>query len=809
MKFYPYGLVLLFPVIITAGGIAHAQSPQPQPSQMSIGQDPSGIYMEAWYLSRKDAVELAKKEDYMEAIAKAKKAESLLNVLSSSRPDWQSNVIKKMRQDNMSNIEQWTKAAKENAKLIQPVRPVEEGRSLNLPDTPQDKNKTNIPSFQELDAQRKSIIRQNKLPDSQEHANKQHERIDFAPIVDIQSPYEKLEAEVRMRDYENDSLIKALKESKTELIDALAEKNKAQATADAYKEKYEELTQQIDKERKTDNERIQRLTKEFNRIEKELKLEQAKNIEADKKIQNLQIRIEETTQMLAQVEKERDSAKAERDELAAIVKFNSPDETKKLLDSNLTLNARLNEAQAKIAQLETAKSNDADQIAINLKELERVRAEELQLRSKLAEFVAENTSYRKRISELNTRLQNTQAELDSLAEQPETDHLLLEENKLVKSIISKYRLMLATQQKGRELLIAEYKKLHADNPQIDEVLHLLESESQPEFTPVEKALVKTLNATEKSSSLAELDASLSETINEQREIEALSSTASKSFNMGRYAAAEQLYRSLLDKQPDNFVAQANLGTILIRRKLVDDAIIHLNRANELSPDKAFVHYMLGIAYYRKKADQSALDSFKEATRLEPDNAEAYVYMGNIESSAGNWAQAVDHYDKAIRIKPDSIDALFNKASTLVHLNKIVQARQAYDLAIRAGATPDYDLQRILDPNEKNMPLPVSSPQNQDINQDLISQAPLVASNNEETVESIPQKIISDAAQLPEPVITKTEPAVQPAVPSNPSTEPVKPAVQQKKQQEEIKQDLPKNDQKENAIPKNRRWSRFG
>lgn len=89
------------------------------------------------------------------------------------------------------------------------------------------------------------------------------------------------------------------------------------------------------------------------------------------------------------------------------------------MDRNLTLAAQLKDAQDKIAALETAKSDSEEQRKANLKALEEARGESADLKQKLIAIRDENIGYRKRITELNTKLINADVELSKLEANPE------------------------------------------------------------------------------------------------------------------------------------------------------------------------------------------------------------------------------------------------------------------------------------------------------------------------------------------------------------------------------------------------------
>lgn len=819
MKFLRYSLLYVMPMALLAVP-SSAQLTQ-QPTRISaVGQDPSNLYLEAWF-AMQDAEKLAVKNDFTNAIKKCQQAEQLMAAISNDHPDWKKNMVSLRRQSNNQNIEKWVKAARENPdrQLGGNAAALVERTPGQAVQTPEATPRPNIPSFDELDARRQ--------------ANRPQPQINPAPAAEFpsqiapQNAFEQLEADRLKLTFENKALVKALKDTRKQLVDALAEKVNAEAGVTVYREKYEELKAQMEQDRAADDRLLKTLTQRYNQIEEELKLANARNKEAAEKIARLENLLTETNSQLAKVTKERDDLQIQYDQLAAIAEFNSPEKTKAVLDNNLTLASQLKDAQDKIAQLESEKSGDEDQKAVNLRELEKTRAEATQTKILLAALRDENIGYRRRISELNTKLVNAEAEIERLSRQPNADPIAIEENKILKATITKQMRALATQQQGRELLIAAYKKQNLNNPEIDEALSLLEDESKLELTPIEQEIAKTFttipaaegNLAGNSTATYE---NISETVRKQLEIEALGRSAKSSFDIKHYAAAEQLYRTLLEIQPEHFAARANLGFILVNRGQVQEAIEHLKRANEIAPQNARVWHILGIANFRKGVDKDAIAAFQQTISLEPDNAEAYLYMGIIESAAGNTSQSVAHFDNALRISPDMARAHFNKAWALANAGKITQARESYDLAIQHGETPDFDLQRILDPKGSTLPLR-PAPALADNQADSSSPAPEI-----ELVDNKPQQEeIKDATAVPAEPIAKqtpnvqlvkhtTEPPAEQLIEKVPHATPQKTTVKEASASPAAPQNAPKAIQKaapqEEAKPlppKNRRRFRFG
>jgi Tfp pilus assembly protein PilF len=751
--------------------------------------DPSDQYLQGWYLIR-DAEKFAQQQKYAEAVRAARKADKIFAAISEANPQWKTNMVAARRQKTSEDIEKWKKEARRIASAPQD-NSIEKGSTIPGPnsETPQQKPSPKpvdtpknpaqpvapsaLPTFDDLQKARDNGLRNNVAPTP-------------PPVTIISSPetagssYDRMEKEILRLQMENKALVKALQDTRYSLEQAYARRSSAEAGEATYKRMLEELQQKVEAERKTSNDLVLSLTKRVNEAEEQLKLAQQERAQSEELIANLQQRLEESESLLEETARERDDLKKQRDELAAIIELNNAEKTKGLMDRNMTLAAQLKQAQERIAELEKSNQESEDMRAANLRELERTRAEASQIKIALAALRDENLGYRRRISELNTKLVNTEAELDKLSEAPKEDPITVEENRLLRSTVSKQMRLLSTQVRSRELLIEAYKRHKLKDPEMAEAIQLLGDESKLELTPAEEELAKTLgerNAEDQQNSaqhLAEFSAQQKEekaqteqAIRDQLQIEAMGLGAERAFSKGRYAAAEQLYRSLLDVKPDHFPALVNLGVILVKRNLVDEAITHLKYATTIDPKSAPATFMLGIAHYRAGHDKEALDALKKTVQIQPDNAMAFLYMGNIEGTTGRPQEAVNYYKKAISINSDMADAHYNLACTLVRMGQLEQARAAYDRAMHAGALPDPELQSILSAGATPQPAaPAAEPQEDDTNPD----EPVVTGDKE-----VPAEVAESNGEAPE-TPAQTTPSTKP-VAKQPSA-PVKPATTQ-------------------------------
>jgi tetratricopeptide (TPR) repeat protein len=105
----------------------------------------------------------------------------------------------------------------------------------------------------------------------------------------------------------------------------------------------------------------------------------------------------------------------------------------------------------------------------------------------------------------------------------------------------------------------------------------------------------------------------------------------------------------------------SVGNALGRKGRLDDAIAHFRQAIELRPDFPDAHYNLGTALFQKGDLDGAIAEWRTTLSIHPYDAGAHTGLGNALAQKGLLREAADHYEKALQSEPDSILPLNNLA----------------------------------------------------------------------------------------------------------------------------------------------------
>ena len=150
--------------------------------------------------------------------------------------------------------------------------------------------------------------------------------------------------------------------------------------------------------------------------------------------------------------------------------------------------------------------------------------------------------------------------------------------------------------------------------------------------------------------------------------------------------SETLFERALAVTKNNPVAQNNLGSALLQKGNVDEAISYYQKALQINPAYAEAHNNFGVALFKKGNVDEAISHFQKALQIKPDDAEACYNLGNALLQKNNVDEAIAHYQKALQIKPDYAGAQNNLAWVLATCPQasLRNGNKAMELAQRAN-----------------------------------------------------------------------------------------------------------------------------
>jgi len=108
-------------------------------------------------------------------------------------------------------------------------------------------------------------------------------------------------------------------------------------------------------------------------------------------------------------------------------------------------------------------------------------------------------------------------------------------------------------------------------------------------------------------------------------------------------------------------AQVSLGNALVQKGRIDEAIAHYQKAMTTRPDHFLARYGLGHALLEKGELDGAIQVCRSALLIRPADADCHTALAIALEEKGQPAEAIQHYEKALELAPRSISTLTNFA----------------------------------------------------------------------------------------------------------------------------------------------------
>jgi protein O-mannosyl-transferase len=165
-----------------------------------------------------------------------------------------------------------------------------------------------------------------------------------------------------------------------------------------------------------------------------------------------------------------------------------------------------------------------------------------------------------------------------------------------------------------------------------------------------------------------------------------------------YRDSETLWRTTLERNPDCWMAETNLGSERLERGDIDGAIPHLEKSLRLKFDAPESHNSLTSALFRKGDADAAIAEAHVALNFDPDNGETYAVLGMALMTKGQLDEAIallskaveilsnysqPHYSKAVETLSNYSHAHYNLALALAEKGETDDAIAHYEKAIEA------------------------------------------------------------------------------------------------------------------------------
>jgi protein O-GlcNAc transferase len=156
---------------------------------------------------------------------------------------------------------------------------------------------------------------------------------------------------------------------------------------------------------------------------------------------------------------------------------------------------------------------------------------------------------------------------------------------------------------------------------------------------------------------------------------------------GQLPRAEELYRAILNVNPDDFDCLHLIGVIHHQRGDHEQAVCHIDAALKINPRLASAHNNRGNVLGELQRMTEALASYDNAIAIEPAYEQAWLNRGITLAQLGRFEEALASYDNAAIRRAADAAIWYNRGNALKELSRFTEALASYDRAI--ALKPDY------------------------------------------------------------------------------------------------------------------------
>lgn len=156
---------------------------------------------------------------------------------------------------------------------------------------------------------------------------------------------------------------------------------------------------------------------------------------------------------------------------------------------------------------------------------------------------------------------------------------------------------------------------------------------------------------------------------------------------GDLVGAEQVYRSILEEQPEHPAALHLLGHALTLQGRTGEALPVLSRAAALTPNDPDVQFNLADALRREGQLHPAENALRVAVASHPQFIAAWLALAGVMIDLGRLDDAEDCFVRALALGPELAEAHYNYGNLLHREGRIAEALRHFRTAI--DLKPDF------------------------------------------------------------------------------------------------------------------------
>jgi cytochrome c-type biogenesis protein CcmH/NrfG len=149
-----------------------------------------------------------------------------------------------------------------------------------------------------------------------------------------------------------------------------------------------------------------------------------------------------------------------------------------------------------------------------------------------------------------------------------------------------------------------------------------------------------------------------------------------------YEQSEALLRQAIAQAPGNVDAYINLSLVLLDRGKYDDAIASCEHSLRLSPENKKVLNTLATCFTRAERYDEAIALLAKMVTAHPRYGLGHFFLGELYGKQKKWAEAAAHFKRAGEINSRDINAALGAGEAFLKLGDAAQAVAQFDKVLK-------------------------------------------------------------------------------------------------------------------------------
>jgi len=150
------------------------------------------------------------------------------------------------------------------------------------------------------------------------------------------------------------------------------------------------------------------------------------------------------------------------------------------------------------------------------------------------------------------------------------------------------------------------------------------------------------------------------------------------FEEERYEEALEVYRSILERYPEAYIINKNIGNCFFAMEKYELAQEYYEKVLEKEPDNIEMKLAIGNCYDNSGDREKALEWYTKIEFEEINDATVLYNIGTHFSNLSQFTEALRYYEKAVGIQNDFLDGLYQLGLTYLALGQHQEAVEVFE-----------------------------------------------------------------------------------------------------------------------------------